>query len=76
MVILAFLLLLAPGLAQAQVAPITPSGLHTLVSDPIAVGGHTQYGGLKGSRSLCSVLRDHKCDNVLLNEEPLEISRV
>ena len=36
---LAFLMLLAPSLAQAQVTPITPCGLQTQVGDPMAVGG-------------------------------------
>ena len=36
--------------SQAQVPPITPSGLHTQVSDPIAVGGQTQYDIRGGTR--------------------------
>jgi filamentous hemagglutinin family protein len=38
------------SLSQAQVPPITPSGLNTHVSDPIAVGGQTQYDITGGTR--------------------------
>jgi filamentous hemagglutinin family protein len=38
------------SLSQAQVPPITPSGLSTHVSDPIAVGGQTQYDITGGTR--------------------------
>jgi filamentous hemagglutinin family protein len=41
---------IASNLAQAQVSPITPSGLGTQVSDPIAVGGQTQYDITGGTR--------------------------
>ena len=43
-------LLNIPGIAISQTAPITPSGLHTQVSDPIAVGGQTQYDITGGTR--------------------------
>jgi len=45
-------ILLATPLAKtyAQDVPITPSGLHTLVSDPIVVGGQTQYDITGGTR--------------------------
>jgi filamentous hemagglutinin family protein len=45
-------ILLATPLAKtyAQVAPITPSGLGTQVSDPIVVGGQTQYDITGGTR--------------------------
>ena len=36
--------------SQAQAPPITPSGLHTQVSDLIAVGGQTQYDITGGTR--------------------------
>ena len=36
--------------ALAQVTPITPSGLHTQVSDSISVGGYTQYNITGGTR--------------------------
>ena len=38
------------SLSQAQVPPITPSGPNTHVSDPIAVGGQTQYDITGGTR--------------------------
>ena len=51
MVTLAFLMLLAHSLACAQDVPITLSGLHTQVSDPLAVvGGHIQYDITGGTR--------------------------
>ena len=45
-------ILLATPLAKTygQVVPITPSGLNTQVSDPIAVGGQTQYDITGGTR--------------------------
>ncbi|MBI5315363.1 MAG: filamentous hemagglutinin N-terminal domain-containing protein [Nitrospirae bacterium] len=49
-VTLAFLILFVSSLARAQVAPITPSGMHTQVSDPIAVGALTQYDITGGTR--------------------------
>ena len=39
-----------------------------------AEGSERSPRGLKGSRNLCCVLRDAKCKNMLLNEEPFEIS--
>ncbi|MCM3904878.1 MAG: filamentous hemagglutinin N-terminal domain-containing protein [Pyrinomonadaceae bacterium] len=44
------LLLSLQDLSQAQTPPITPSGLNTQVSDPIAVGGQTQYDITGGTR--------------------------
>ena len=41
---------IASNLAHAQVSPITPSGLNTQVSDPIAVGGQTHYDITGGTR--------------------------
>ena len=38
------------SLSQAEVFPITPSGLNTQVSDPITVGGQTQYDITGGTR--------------------------
>lgn len=38
------------GIATAQMAPITPFGLNTQVSDPIAVGEQTQYDITGGTR--------------------------
>ena len=38
------------SLSQAQVPPITPSGLNTQVSEPIIVGGQTQYDITGGTR--------------------------
>ncbi len=39
-----------PHISQAQVPPITPSGLHTQVSAPITVPGGTQYTITGGTR--------------------------
>jgi large exoprotein involved in heme utilization and adhesion len=47
---LLFLILLVTSHAHAQVAPITPSGLNTQVSDPIVVGGKTQFNITGGTR--------------------------
>ena len=44
------LLFVFSSLAHAQPTPITPSGLHTQVSDPISVGAHTQYDITGGTR--------------------------
>ena len=41
---------LSVNITHAQGPPITPSGLHTQVSDPIAIGGHTQYDITGGTR--------------------------
>jgi filamentous hemagglutinin family protein len=38
------------SIAHALTSPITPSGLNTQVSDPIAVGGQTQYDITGGTR--------------------------
>jgi filamentous hemagglutinin family protein len=46
----AWVVLNIPGIAISQTVPITPSGLHTQVSDPIAVGGQTQFDITGGTR--------------------------
>jgi filamentous hemagglutinin family protein len=46
----AWVLLSIASIAIAQTEPITPSGLNTQVSDPIAVGGQTQYNITGGTR--------------------------
>ncbi|MBH0178793.1 MAG: filamentous hemagglutinin N-terminal domain-containing protein [Nitrospira sp.] len=48
--LLAWGLLNSPSIAIAQTAPITPAGLNTQVSDPIAVDGQTQYDITGGTR--------------------------
>lgn len=48
--ILTWSLLNSPGISASQTAPITPSGLNTQVSGPIAVGGQTQYDITGGTR--------------------------
>ena len=47
---LGLLLQIFTSTVHAQVSPITPSGLHTQVSDPIAIGGQTQYDITGGTR--------------------------